>query len=183
MICHSKIINFKNQKIMSNTKNQDYPKTTNLQQLPDEIREIFIATTNVYQITPDKLWARTRKEEIVDARQTAMSLIYHNYGKGGDLRGYSLKKIGSFFNRDHTTILHSIQKAKDLCDTDDNFRNKYNEINATAKIMARRPRMSNIISIMDSLSIENALFAEKWLKDLLDAQTLNQQTPDSTKKP
>lgn len=157
--------------------NQDYAKTTSLQQLPDEIREIFLATANVYRITPDKLWARTRKEEIVDARQIAISLIYHNYGNGGELRGYTLKKIGSFFNRDHTTVLHAITQVKNLCDTDENFRNKHRLISDTAKIMARRPRMSNIIGIMDALSIENALFAEKWLQDLLNMQTNNEATP------
>ena len=157
------------------------PKTTSLQQLPDEILEIFLATAKIYKITPDRLWEKTRKEEIVDARQTAISIIYHNYGNVGEFRGYTLKKIGSFFNRDHTTVLHSIETAQNLFDTDDNFRNKYNEINATIKIMARRPRMSQIITIMDALSVENAVFAEAWLRDLLDMQTNNMDTPTLAK--
>lgn len=153
------------------------PKTTSLEQLPDEIREVFLAAANIYRITPHKLWQKTRKEEIVDARYIAISIIYENYGNYHDMRGYSLKKIGSFFNRHHTTVLHAFKQVKDLYETDENFRDKHDTIKETARIMLRRPRISTIINIVDSLTIENALFAEKWLRDLLDMQTTHQETP------
>lgn len=146
---------------------------TSLYDLPDEIREVFLATANIYRITPDKLWARTRKREIVDARHIAISIIYDNYGSYGKGNGYTLDRIGDFFNRDHTTIIHALQNCRNMRLTNDGFRDKYQKIKDTARIMAKRPGISTIIAIMDALTVENANHAEKWLRDLLNAQTMN----------
>jgi chromosomal replication initiation ATPase DnaA len=94
------------------------PKTTSLDQLPDEIREIFIAASKVYKIAPEILWQKRGKQEIVDARHSAIAIIYENYGKYIETRGYTLNRIGGFFNRDHTTVLHSINTADDLLSYD-----------------------------------------------------------------
>ena len=65
-----------------------------------------------YEITYDKLQAKTRKREIVQARQISMFLA-KQFTKN------SLKTIGDHFGgRDHTTVIHSCQTVKDLMDTD-----------------------------------------------------------------
>lgn len=59
---------------------------------------------------------KTRRKKIVDARR-----IYCYQMK--DKLSWSLKDIGiSIGNRDHTTIVYSIKTYRDLCQTDDVFK-------------------------------------------------------------
>ncbi len=145
-------------------------KTTSLEQLPEEIRDVFLCTARAHNIVPENLWQRTRKDEIVLARHMAISIIRQNYGSYGKGRGYTLKRIGGFFNRDHTSIIHSTRIAEDLCDTNPKFNEMHNEIRLAIMLMPKRPGMSNIINIFDKLSLDNSIHAEKWLRDLLESQ-------------
>ena len=70
----------------------------------------------------EKLSQKTRKREIVQARQISMYLA-KSFTKN------SLKTIGDHFGgRDHTTVIHSCQTVKDLMDTDSMFRENVMEI-------------------------------------------------------
>tara|TARA_R110000744_G_scaffold235558_1_gene353240 strand:- start:614 stop:1042 length:429 start_codon:yes stop_codon:yes gene_type:complete len=60
------------------------------------------------------LSAKTRERKFCDARKM-YSYIARKCTK------YSLKKIGEFIERDHTTVLHSIKRCEDLMETDKNF--------------------------------------------------------------
>lgn len=88
-----------------------------------ELREkITESVLKHYGLDRDTVFEKkTRKREIVVARQIIMS-FYKKYTK------MSLKSIGEQFRgdtpgkrKDHTTVIHSIQTVKDLCDTDPNF--------------------------------------------------------------
>jgi len=69
---------------------------------------IAVEVSSYYQIPVELLSAKTRKHEVVIARQMTMYLIKM-------LIGTSLKSIGAHFGgRDHTTVLHS-------CQTIDNY--------------------------------------------------------------
>jgi chromosomal replication initiator protein len=75
-----------------------------------------------YDIGYDKLQAKTRKREIVQARQISMYLA-KKFTKN------SLKTIGEHFGgRDHTTVIHSCQTVNDLMDTDNLFRDQVKEL-------------------------------------------------------
>ncbi len=75
-----------------------------------------------YAIGYDKLQAKTRKREIVQARQISMYLA-KKFTKN------SLKTIGEHFGgRDHTTVIHSCQTVNDLMDTDTVFREQVKEL-------------------------------------------------------
>ena len=74
----------------------------------------------------NKLLEKTRKREIVQARQITMYLA-KSFTKN------SLKCIGEHFGgRDHTTVIHSCQTVKDLMDTDTMF--KENVMELTQKV-------------------------------------------------
>jgi len=74
----------------------------------------------------NKLLEKTRKREIVQARQITMYLA-KSFTKN------SLKCIGEHFGgRDHTTVIHSCQTVKDLMDTDSMF--KENVMELTQKV-------------------------------------------------
>jgi chromosomal replication initiator protein len=84
-------------------------------------RELTIETIQVmvceYLNVPyDMLLEKTRKREIVQARQVTMYLA-KMFTKS------SLKSIGDHFGgRDHTTVIHSCQAVRDLMDTDAGFK-------------------------------------------------------------
>jgi chromosomal replication initiator protein len=83
-----------------------------------------------YEIPYDKLQAKTRKREIVQARQISMFLA-KQFTKN------SLKNIGDHFGgRDHTTVIHSCQTVKDLMDTDAMIRDQVKELQQKVQLAA-----------------------------------------------
>ncbi len=75
-----------------------------------------------FDVSYDKLLQKTRKREIVQARQITMFLA-KAFTKN------SLKTIGEHFGgRDHTTVIHSCQTVKDLMDTDNMFKESVTEL-------------------------------------------------------
>ena len=81
-------------------------------QRPPTADEIVEATAKLYGFTPDDLAGPSRRQPLVLARQTAMYLCR-------DLTDLSLPKIGRVFGgRDHTTVLHAIDKVKRLMQSD-----------------------------------------------------------------
>ena len=83
----------------------------------------FIQKTvsDYYGIKLDDLKAKTRKKEIVVARQVAMYF-------SKEFTNHSLKSIGYHFGgRDHSTVIHAVQTVNDLMETDTAFRNAINE--------------------------------------------------------
>ena len=81
-------------------------KTVTPEQIQTEVCELL-------EIPLSLLTGKSRKQEIVFARQIAMYLIR-------DLTSASLKSIGNFFGgRDHTTVMHSVNTIDNLIRSDD----------------------------------------------------------------
>jgi chromosomal replication initiator protein len=81
-----------------------------------------------YNIPVEAVKSKTRKREIVQARQIAMYFTK-------DLTKSSLKNIGIFFGgRDHSTVIHACQTVNDLIETDKKFRHDVEEIEKRIKI-------------------------------------------------
>ena len=81
-----------------------------------------------YKLKVDQLKDKTRKKEIVIARQIAMyfSKEYTNH---------SLKSIGYHFGgRDHSTVIHAVHSINDLMDTNSHFKNSVEDIKKKLKI-------------------------------------------------
>jgi chromosomal replication initiator protein len=75
-----------------------------------------------FKVTPELLKAKTRKKEVVEARQIAMYFAkrYTNL---------SLKSIGYHFGgRDHSTVIHAITTIEDLYGLEKRTRNHVNEL-------------------------------------------------------
>jgi chromosomal replication initiator protein len=95
-----------------------------------EVSIDFIQKTcsEYYGIKLDDLKAKTRKKEIVLARQVAMYF-------SKEFTNHSLKSIGYHFGgRDHSTVIHAVQAVNDLMETDTSFRNAVNEQKKQFKI-------------------------------------------------
>lgn len=83
-----------------------------------------------FDVSYDKLLQKTRKREIVQARQITMYLA-KTFTKN------SLKTIGEHFGgRDHTTVIHSCQTVKDLMDTDSLFKESVMELQQKVQLAA-----------------------------------------------
>ncbi|MEO5648360.1 MAG: chromosomal replication initiator protein DnaA [Ginsengibacter sp.] len=83
-----------------------------------------------FDVPYEKLLQKTRKLEIVQARQITMFLA-KAFTKN------SLKTIGEHFGgRDHTTVIHSCQTVKDLMDTDTLFKESVIELQQKVQLAA-----------------------------------------------
>jgi chromosomal replication initiator protein len=94
------------------------------------IESIQRMVCDYFEVPYDKLLQKTRKREIVQARQITMFLA-KSFTKN------SLKTIGEHFGgRDHTTVIHSCQTVKDLMDTDTSFKDSVLELQQKVQLAA-----------------------------------------------
>ena len=92
----------------------------------DEILQIIAYECSV---SAEDIVAKTRKTEVVNGRFIFCGIMKEYFG-------YSLKKIGEFVGgRDHTTIIHSVEKYHDRYQNEEHYRflvnNIYNKIGIT----------------------------------------------------
>lgn len=86
------------------------------------------AVSDYFNVALDDLKAKTRKKEIVIARQVAMYF-------SKDYTNHSLKSIGYHFGgRDHSTVIHAVQAVNDMIDTDAKFRYAVDELKKRLKM-------------------------------------------------
>ena len=97
---------------------------------PEDISVDYIQkiVCDYFNIHIEQLKSKTRKREIVQARQIAMFLS-KNYTK------LSLASIGAQIGgKDHATVLHACKTVNNLIDTDKKFRRYVDEIDKKLKI-------------------------------------------------
>ena len=81
-----------------------------------------------YHLKIDDLKDKTRKKEVVIARQLAMYFAK-------DYTNHSLKSIGYHFGgRDHSTVIHAVQTVNDMYDVDSYFRSSVDELKKKLKM-------------------------------------------------
>jgi chromosomal replication initiator protein len=81
-----------------------------------------------FKISVEKIQGKTRKREIVIARQLSMFLAKN-------MTDTSLKTIGeNFGGRDHSTVIYSCNTVSELMDTDSNFRETVDELEKKIKM-------------------------------------------------
>ena len=93
------------------------------------IDTIIYEISKYYDIDPKIIKSNTRKQEFILIRQIAMYIIR-------EVTDISLPKIGeSFGGKNHSTVLHSIEKIENKMNEDVNFKNQVEEIINTIKNM------------------------------------------------
>ena len=92
-------------------------------QIPTEsmINRCFNAIFTKYGVTKDELTGQKRTKEIVGARHIAIYLIRNTVEM-------SLPNIGKIFNRDHTTMMSSIENVEKRMKTDKSFKREIEEL-------------------------------------------------------
>jgi len=97
---------------------------------PISVEEIKRLVAEFFDMPPDLLRAKTRKQEIVNARQIAMYLAK-------EMTNCSLKTIGLHFGgRDHSTVIHAYQSVEDQIKLDSKYRD-------TLQVVKKRIEMSS----------------------------------------
>jgi chromosomal replication initiator protein len=90
--------------------------------VPVTIDQIQTRVCTYFDIPADLLRAKTRKQEVVNARQVAMFLAK-------EMTNSSLKTIGLHFGgRDHSTVIHACQTVEDRISTDSHFKQHIDQI-------------------------------------------------------
>ncbi|MHB9055176.1 MAG: chromosomal replication initiator protein DnaA [Paludibacteraceae bacterium] len=96
------------------------PKVMTIEHIRDTVCDYF-------KLSVDAISTKSRKLEVVQARQIAMYL-------SKNLTKNSLSTIGNYIgHRDHATVLHACKKVVDLMDTDKEFRRNITEIEERLK--------------------------------------------------
>lgn len=101
-----------------------------VKEIDSEVGIDYIQKTvsDFFRVNLDDLKAKTRKKEIVIARQVAMYF-------SKDYTNHSLKSIGYHFGgRDHSTVIHALQSVNDMIDTDAKFRYSVDELKKKLKM-------------------------------------------------
>ena len=101
-----------------------------VKQIDSEVGIDYIQKTvsDYFHVNQEDLKAKTRKKEIVIARQVAMYF-------SKDYTNHSLKSIGYHFGgRDHSTVIHALQSVNDMIDTDSKFRYSVDELKKKLKM-------------------------------------------------
>lgn len=81
-----------------------------------------------FNLDVDSLQSKSRKRQIVTARQLSMYFVKQH-------TDHSLKKIGEAFGgRDHSTVIYSCRTVNDLIDSDKEFRQLVNELDKKIKM-------------------------------------------------
>jgi chromosomal replication initiator protein len=108
VVCQSQLKNksLTLSEVKSLIKNNIKPKKT------VEIKDIVKIVASYYNLEEEIIYEKTRRREIVRARQVAMYLLREDFNISYPLIG---QKLG---DRDHTTVIHSHLKIKDDLKTD-----------------------------------------------------------------
>lgn len=98
---------------------------------PITIEEIQRVVCDYFGIPEDLIRGKTRKQEIVNARQVAMYLAK-------ELTNSSLKTIGLHFGgRDHSTVIHAYQSVEDQMRLDQKYLANVNQIRKRLSLLGR----------------------------------------------
>jgi chromosomal replication initiator protein len=98
---------------------------------PINIDQIQHIVCEFFDIPEDLLRAKTRKQEVVNARQIAMYL-------SKELTNSSLKTIGLHFGgRDHSTVIHSCQTIHDRMTNDSTFKQNVDQLRRRVELGGR----------------------------------------------
>jgi len=88
------------------------------------IDEVIKTVSGFYNMEPDTIQEKTRRKEIVHARQVVMYILREDYSISYPMIG---KKLGG---RDHTTVIHSCSKIESLIDKDSGLAQEVEQLRA-----------------------------------------------------
>ena len=95
---------------------------------------IVWAVRQEFDLDVTELFGSTRERRVAEARFIVFDLL-----RG---EGYSLKKIGQLFGRNHTTVMSGLKRLEDLLATDKRYKARYEHIKRNIRIHEKEERKS-----------------------------------------
>jgi chromosomal replication initiator protein len=96
---------------------------------------ILSQTAEVFRSTPDELVGRSRKRQIVEARQAAMWAIRQRYPS------LSLETIGTALGgRHYTTVMHALEAVEERAQRNAAYRVQLQQLTARLAASSKVPR-------------------------------------------
>lgn len=125
-------------------------------------QEVIVLICNYFQIRKDQMFCKRRKREFVDARFMYALWLRENTKK-------TYKDIGSEISdipKDHTSIIHAIQEARNLLDKDSGFNKRYNSLPVYVyEVEDKRTRINGIkIEIHPNITSMKFKTQAQWLR-------------------
>lgn len=105
---------------MSKLSYMALPGVPTKQRIPEIIKVINIVS-DVCKITPERIKERSRKRDVVVARQFVI-YICRKWHKRTTI------ELAKYFSLDHTTVMHSTSAMSNWLQTDESVQEKYNQI-------------------------------------------------------
>lgn len=85
-------------------------------------KDVLKLVAENFGVTVENVLSRSRKKEVSEARHIYCKIMKSEFN-------YSLKSIGETIgNRDHTTVIHSIETVNDRCETEDGYQEQIHSI-------------------------------------------------------
>ena len=113
LIAHTSLAKRKVDLLLAQEVMQNFIRNASKEVTIEKIKKIV---ADYFQLSVDRLRSKTRKREVVMARQISMYMAK-------TLTNQSLKSIGEAFGgRDHSTVIYSCRAVRDLMDTDNQYR-------------------------------------------------------------
>jgi chromosomal replication initiator protein len=81
------------------------------------------AVSKSFNLPAKRVHSKSRKAELVLCRQITMLL-------GKQLLKLSYKRLGEFYDTDHATAMHAVQKAQNVLDTEPEVAEKVEQVKA-----------------------------------------------------
>ncbi len=85
------------------------------------INNIFNTVSETFGVSVEDIKSTKRSSSISQARNVCMYIIK-------TVTNITLKEVGTYFNKDHATVLHSIKRVETAMENDQSFRNTVNNI-------------------------------------------------------
>lgn len=85
------------------------------------VTNIFNAVSETYGVSAEEIKSANRSANISQARNICMYIIK-------TVTGITLKEVGTYFGKDHSTVLHSVKRIEAAMETDRDLKNTVNNI-------------------------------------------------------
>lgn len=83
--------------------------------------ELTKIVAKIFEVNYLELFEKNRKRNLVEARQVVMFIA------SKQIKSLSLEKIGGYFDRDHSTVIHANKTVTNLCETNRLFKEKVDQ--------------------------------------------------------
>lgn len=142
---------------------KDYKRPINLMSFGGLERMVLDFACTVHEVDLEMFISHSRKREIIDLKQQLQTIYYIYFNKGFSL-------IGTMFNVDHSTVIHSVKAHEDKIVSDRIYKDMYSRIVQFTKEILDQ----NIIKIDSDISLESAVKV-RVAKKAINKQRKNKQ--------